>query len=61
LLHVLPRCVRIILGARVFGGAKRDWVWDGCDRFNSYSAEAVEGLRRFSELFLIEAHFAEGC
>jgi hypothetical protein len=50
-----------VLGAGIFRGAKGDWECDGSDRFNSFSAEAIEGLRHFSESFPIETHFVEGC
>jgi hypothetical protein len=49
------------LGARVLRGDKVHRQGDDPDRFNSFSAEAIEGLRRFFELLSIKTHFVEGC
>jgi hypothetical protein len=50
-----------VFGAWIFRCAKRHWECDGSDRFNSFSAEVIEGLRRFSELLPIKTHLIEGC
>jgi hypothetical protein len=46
---------------RVLGGAKRHQQGDDPDRFNSFPAEAVEGLHRLFELLSIKTHFFKGC
>jgi hypothetical protein len=49
------------LGARVPGGAKGHQQGDDPDRFNSFSAEAIEGIHRLFELLSIKTYFVEGC
>jgi hypothetical protein len=45
----------------IFLGAIGYWEYDDSDQFDSFPGETIEGLRRFSELFLIETHLVEGC
>jgi hypothetical protein len=37
-----------VFGAGIFSYSERHWECDGSDRFNSFSIEAIEGLRQFS-------------
>jgi hypothetical protein len=46
---------------RLLGGAERHRQSDDPDWFNSFPAEAIDGLGRFFEMFSIKAHFVEGC
>jgi hypothetical protein len=50
-----------VFGVGIFGSAEGYRECDSIDRFDSFAAEAIEGLRRFSELPLVETHFVEGC
>jgi hypothetical protein len=50
-----------VLCARVFRGAEGHRECNGSDRFNSFPAEAIKGLRRFFESFLVKTYFVEGC
>jgi hypothetical protein len=49
-----------VFGARVLRGAERHRQSDDPDWFNSFSTEAIEGIRQFFELFSIKAHFVKG-
>jgi hypothetical protein len=50
-----------VFGARVFGSAKGHREFDSSNWFNSFSAEAITGLRWFSELLSVKTYFVEGC
>jgi hypothetical protein len=50
-----------VFDAGILGSAEGHWEFDGSDGLDSSPAEAVERLRWFPELLLIESHFVEGC
>jgi hypothetical protein len=50
-----------VFSAGVHGSAEGYWERDCSDWFDSFTVEAVEGLRCLFELLLVEAHFIEGC
>jgi hypothetical protein len=47
--------------AMIFGSAKGYQESDCPDRLDSFTTEAIEGLRWLFELLSIKAHFIEGC
>jgi hypothetical protein len=49
-----------VFGAWVLGSAEGHWECDGSDGFDSFSTEAIEGLRQFPKLLSVESHFVEG-
>jgi hypothetical protein len=60
-VHLVNHVEGDVFGAGVLGSAKGHWECDGSDGLDSFSAKAVERLRRFPELLPIEFHFVEGC
>jgi hypothetical protein len=52
---------KVMYSMRGFFGVMNDTGKADPDWFNSFSAEAIEGLRRFFELFSVKNHFFEGC